>query len=31
LLVRYLFQLTPEEQHRLLGRSPAASVKVARR
>ncbi len=31
LLVRYLFQLTPEEQHRLLGRNPAASVKVARR
>jgi hypothetical protein len=31
LLVRYMFQLTPEEQHRLLGRSPSAPLKMARR
>ncbi len=31
LLVRYMFQFTPEEQRRLAGRTPAASVNVARR
>jgi len=31
LLVRYMFQFTPEEQRRLAGRAPAAPVKMARK